>query len=69
MYKICASIFASASIFAFLLLAPASAFAQAWPTAQPIKVITPFSAGSATDIIGRAVFDQVSAQIGQTIVM
>lgn len=32
-------------------------------------MITPFSAGSATDIIGRAVFDQVSAQIGQTIVM
>ena len=42
---------------------------QAWPTAQPIKVIVPFSAGSATDIIARLVVEQVGSQIGQTFVV
>ena len=42
---------------------------QAWPTAQPIKVIVPFSAGSATDIIARLVMEQVGSQIGQTYVV
>jgi tripartite-type tricarboxylate transporter receptor subunit TctC len=52
-----------------ILFAPAAAVAQPWPTAQPIKAIITFSAGSASDVIARAVFDQVSAQIGQTIVV
>jgi tripartite-type tricarboxylate transporter receptor subunit TctC len=52
-----------------ILFTPAAAAAQSWPTAQPIKAIITFSAGSASDVIARAVFDQVSAQIGQTIVV
>ena len=64
MYRIRSSIFALA-----VVMVPVAALAQAWPTAQPIKVITPFSAGSATDIIGRAVFDQVGSQLGQTFIM
>lgn len=52
-----------------VLFTPAAAAAQSWPTAQPIKAIITFSAGSASDVIARAVFDQVSAQIGQTIVV
>jgi tripartite-type tricarboxylate transporter receptor subunit TctC len=55
-------------VLSFLCL-PAAAFGQAWPTAQPIKAITPFSAGSASDAIARVVFEQVSVQIGQTIVV
>ena len=42
--------------------------AQDWPTKQPIKVIVPFTAGSATDIVGRIVFEQVGKQIGQNFV-
>ena len=58
------------SILIFVVLfAPAAAVAQSWPTAQPIKAIITFSAGSASDVIARAVFDQVSTQIGQTIVV
>ena len=64
MSRICGSIVALA-----LLAMPVAASAQAWPTAQPIKVVITFSAGSASDIIARAVFDQVSTQIGQTIVV
>jgi tripartite-type tricarboxylate transporter receptor subunit TctC len=45
---------------------PASA--QAWPT-KTVRVIVPFSAGSATDIVPRTVFDHVSAKVGQTILV
>jgi len=37
-----------------------------WPT-KPIKVIVPLTAGSATDVMARIVFDQVSQQVGQPI--
>jgi tripartite-type tricarboxylate transporter receptor subunit TctC len=45
------------------------ASAQQWPTKEPIKVIVPFTAGSATDIVARVVFNQVSKQIGQAVVV
>jgi tripartite-type tricarboxylate transporter receptor subunit TctC len=48
--------------------AHSAAQAQTWPS-KPIRVVVPFSAGSATDIIARAVFDQVSAQVGQPVVV
>jgi tripartite-type tricarboxylate transporter receptor subunit TctC len=51
------------------LLFPTAAPAQEWPTRQPIKVIVPFTAGSATDITARTVVDQVGKQIGQTFVV
>jgi tripartite-type tricarboxylate transporter receptor subunit TctC len=47
---------------------PGDAAAQAWPT-KPIRAIIPFGAGSATDIIPRIVFEPLSAQIGQPIVV
>lgn len=45
------------------------AHAQTWPAGQPIKVVIPFTAGSATDVIARTVFEQVGSQIGQTFVI
>ena len=44
------------------------AAAQVWP-AKPIRAFIPFAAGSATDIIPRAVFDQLSPVLGQPIVV
>jgi tripartite-type tricarboxylate transporter receptor subunit TctC len=44
------------------------AWAQAWPS-KPIRAIIPFGAGSATDIVPRIVFDPLSAQLGQPIVV
>jgi tripartite-type tricarboxylate transporter receptor subunit TctC len=35
-----------------------AALAQDWPT-RPVLVISPFTAGSANDIVARLVFDQV----------
>jgi tripartite-type tricarboxylate transporter receptor subunit TctC len=42
--------------------------AQDWPS-KPIRAFIPFGAGSATDIIPRAVFDQLSPVLGQPIVV
>ena len=58
-------------LFAFLLVLMAGcapALAQDWPT-RPIRVIVPFSAGSASDIIPRLVLEQISAHLGQPIVV
>jgi tripartite-type tricarboxylate transporter receptor subunit TctC len=59
---------ATVSLAALVSLGAAQASAQTWPT-KPIKAFIPFSAGSATDIIPRAVFDRVSADLGQPIVV
>ena len=42
--------------------------AQDWPT-RAIRAIVPLTAGSATDMIGRTVLDQLSQQLGQPIVV
>ena len=42
--------------------------ADEWP-AKPIRVIVPLSPGSAADIIPRIVFEQLSAQLGQLIIV
>lgn len=50
-------------------IVPSALSAQEWPSRQPVKVIVPFTAGSGTDIIGRAIFEQVGKQVGQTFVI
>jgi tripartite-type tricarboxylate transporter receptor subunit TctC len=47
---------------------PHLALAQSWPI-RPIKAIVPTGPGSAVDVIARLVFDQLSKQLGQTIVV
>ena len=51
-----------------LLLTQVAAQAQDWPT-RPIRAIIPFGAGSATDLVPRIVFEQLSSQLGQPIVV
>ena len=53
---------------ATIIAAPTLALAQAWPTKQPIKALVPFPPATTTDSIGRMVMDEVSKQIGQTII-
>jgi tripartite-type tricarboxylate transporter receptor subunit TctC len=52
----------------FVLAACGSALGQSYPT-KPIRVIIPFGAGSAVDIIPRIVFDQLASQLGQPIIV
>ncbi len=42
--------------------------AQTWPS-KPIHAIVPFTAGSATDIVARAVFEPLSHELGQSIIV
>ena len=51
-----------------LVVAAASANAQQYPN-RPIRMISPYPAGSASDTVTRVVLDQVSQLIGQPIVI
>jgi tripartite-type tricarboxylate transporter receptor subunit TctC len=52
------------------LLSPAQAqdSAQTWPL-KPIHAIVPFTPGSATDIVARTVFEPLSRELGQSIIV
>jgi tripartite-type tricarboxylate transporter receptor subunit TctC len=60
--------FMGAFVILAIALSPVCGLAQDWPSKQPIKVIVPFTAGSATDVAGRIVFEQVGRQLGQSFV-
>jgi tripartite-type tricarboxylate transporter receptor subunit TctC len=55
-------------VVAAILVAATAALAQQWP-ARPIRVISPFAAGSASDTTGRVVLDQVAQNLGQAMVI
>jgi tripartite-type tricarboxylate transporter receptor subunit TctC len=50
------------------LLVGASAAAQTFP-AKPIRVVVPFTPGSGTDIVARAVGEKLSVSLGQPVVV
>jgi tripartite-type tricarboxylate transporter receptor subunit TctC len=52
----------------FLVVAAASANAQQYPT-RPIRVISPYPAGSASDTVTRVVVEQVPQLIGQPMII
>ena len=53
---------------AFLLLAGTGASAQNWPT-RPVSVIVPFTAGTTSDVVGRALVDHLTRSLGQPFVV
>jgi tripartite-type tricarboxylate transporter receptor subunit TctC len=55
-------------LVALVVAGSLGAHAQSWPN-RPVRVIIPFGAGSATDVIPRIVFDRLSQQLGQQVVV
>lgn len=60
------SILLSIALYSALSLLPAQA--QGWPT-KPLRVIVPIAAGSSVDLVARVVCEQISTQLGQTIIV
>jgi tripartite-type tricarboxylate transporter receptor subunit TctC len=56
-------------IAALLLgLAPLASFAQAWPS-KPVKIVVPFAAGGATDVVARLLAQKLTETWGQTAIV
>jgi tripartite-type tricarboxylate transporter receptor subunit TctC len=51
-----------------LVIAAGTAQAQAWPS-KPLRAVIPVGAGSTADIVPRIVFEELSQQLGQPIVV
>lgn len=62
----CAVMVIAGSALAIVSAQPAAG--QNWPT-KPARIVVPFAAGSATDLVPRAVFEQVQLQTGQTFIV
>jgi tripartite-type tricarboxylate transporter receptor subunit TctC len=60
--------FGLAAVPAVLLAFANVAAADTWPS-RSVRVIVPFAAGSATDMVPRTVFDHVANQVGQSIII
>jgi len=58
----------AAAVFAGALATPLTGLAQAFP-AKPVKLLSGASAGSASDIIGRAVAEKLQLELGVSVVM
>ena len=65
---VCRTVCGAIVVGTALLAATMAAGAQDYPT-RPIRVISPFPAGSASDTVGRVVLDQVSQILGQPMVV
>jgi tripartite-type tricarboxylate transporter receptor subunit TctC len=56
----------SLAILALAVLTPAVLSQQAFPT-HPIRLIVPYPAGGATDVVARIVAEKMSEELGQQI--
>ena len=53
---------------ASLITASLAAQAQSWPE-RPVRLVVPFPAGGATDLVARVIAQRVSRDIGQQVIV
>ena len=56
------------ALVAALVLLPALAFAQAYP-ARPVRIVVPFPAGGATDVVARLLAQELGETWGQSVIV
>lgn len=59
---------ATAAIVAVGALAPQTVYAQAFPS-KPLRIVVPYAAGGATDIIARAAAAEMTKSLGQSVIV
>jgi tripartite-type tricarboxylate transporter receptor subunit TctC len=59
---------ASVAAAAACIVLPAQAQTTAWPT-KPVRIVVPFPAGGATDVVTRALGQKLSVELGQPFVI
>jgi tripartite-type tricarboxylate transporter receptor subunit TctC len=52
-----------------LVAGPGSVLAQAGFATRPVRIVVPFAAGGATDVIARVLGERMAQQLGQTVVV
>jgi len=55
-------------VIAILLVAPAMAWSQGWPQ-KPVKMVVPFAAGGATDVVARLLAQKLGETWGQSVIV
>ena len=57
------------ALFMCAVSAPMLAWAQAWPTRQPIRLVAVFPPGGSVDQVARIIAQPLSQQLGQTVIV